>query len=107
MVEDIAALCEEPINEIGFIIGDFGDAVEKQLIAIAESLGAAGKIYYQTEALGTGHRHLLCKRLLCPDQSLLPLPTLYFGLILKLMTVKKGSYGLSPLKTQVNLELLK
>jgi len=55
LVEDIAALCEEPINEIGFIIGDFGDAVEKQLIAIAESLGAAGKIYYQTEALGTGH----------------------------------------------------
>ena len=46
LVEDIAALCDEPINEIGFIIGDFGKEVEQQLIAIAEKLGAIGKIYY-------------------------------------------------------------
>jgi glucose-1-phosphate thymidylyltransferase len=55
LVEDIAALCDEPINEVGFIIGDFGKAVEDQLIGIAEQLGAKGKIYYQTEALGTAH----------------------------------------------------
>ncbi|NQV52410.1 MAG: NTP transferase domain-containing protein [Flavobacteriales bacterium] len=55
LVEDIAAMCDEPINEIGFIIGDFGDEVEQELIAIAESLGAKGKIYYQDAALGTGH----------------------------------------------------
>ncbi|MEQ9188581.1 MAG: sugar phosphate nucleotidyltransferase [Cryomorphaceae bacterium] len=55
LVEDIAAMCDEPIKEIGFIIGDFGDAVEAELIAIAESLGAKGKIYYQDQALGTGH----------------------------------------------------
>lgn len=55
LVEDIAAMCDEPLNEIGFIIGDFGEAVEKQLLEIAEGLGATGKIYYQREALGTGH----------------------------------------------------
>lgn len=55
LVEDIAALCNEPIDEIGFIIGDFGKEVENQLIAIAEKLGAQGKIYYQEEALGTAH----------------------------------------------------
>ena len=55
LVEDIAAMCEEPINEIGFIIGDFGDVVEKELLDIASSLGAKGKIYYQDIALGTGH----------------------------------------------------
>ena len=55
LVEDIAAMCDEPINEIGFIIGDFGDAVEKELLDIASSLGAKGKIYYQDIALGTGH----------------------------------------------------
>lgn len=55
LVEDIAAMCDEPINEIGFIIGDFGDAVEKELLEIASSLGARGKIYYQDVALGTGH----------------------------------------------------
>ena len=64
LVEDIASLCDEPINEIGFIIGDFGKEVEAQLIEIAESLGATGKIYYQTEALGTGHA------IYCAEQSL-------------------------------------
>ncbi|MEZ4720871.1 MAG: sugar phosphate nucleotidyltransferase [Flavobacteriales bacterium] len=55
LVEDIAALCDEPINEIAFIIGDFGTEVENQLVSIAEGLGAIGKIYYQEEALGTAH----------------------------------------------------
>ncbi len=64
LVEDIAALCEEQIDEIGFIIGDFGKDVEAQLVAIAEDLGAKGKIYYQTEALGTGHA------IYCAEQSL-------------------------------------
>lgn len=55
LVEDIAALCDDPIDEIGFIIGDFGNEVEQQLISIAEAMGARGKIYYQNEALGTAH----------------------------------------------------
>ena len=61
LVEDIAALCEEQIDEIGFIIGDFGKDVEAQLVAIAEDLGAKGKIYYQTEALGNRTRDILCR----------------------------------------------
>lgn len=64
LVEDIASLCEEPIDEIGFIIGDFGPDVEAQLLEIATSLGAVGKIYYQTEALGTGHA------IYCAEKSL-------------------------------------
>lgn len=55
LVEDISKLVEDPIDEIGFIIGDFGKEVEEQLIAIAESLGSKGKIYHQNEALGTAH----------------------------------------------------
>ncbi len=61
LVEDIASVADAEINEIGFIIGDFGQAVEKQLLAIASSLGAQGKIYYQTEALGTAHAILCAK----------------------------------------------
>jgi glucose-1-phosphate thymidylyltransferase len=64
LVEDIASICEDPINEIGFIIGDFGQAVETELLEIASSLGAKGKIYYQNEALGTGHA------IYCAEQSL-------------------------------------
>ncbi len=55
LVEDIASMVDEPINEIGFIIGDFGEEVEKELLDIAEQQGATGKIYYQDVALGTGH----------------------------------------------------
>lgn len=55
LVEDITKVCGETVEEIAFIIGDFGDQVEKDLIGIAESLGAKGTIYHQEEALGTAH----------------------------------------------------
>ncbi len=59
LVEDIAKVSNEAIEEVAFIIGDFGDAVEAQLIKIAEGLGAKGSIHYQREALGTAHA-ILC-----------------------------------------------
>lgn len=55
LVEDISAVCSDQIDEIAFVIGDFGSEVEAELIAVAEGLGAKGKIYYQHEALGTAH----------------------------------------------------
>jgi glucose-1-phosphate thymidylyltransferase len=55
LVEDIAAVCDDKIKEVAFVIGDFGLEVELQLIKIAESIGAQGRIYYQDEALGTAH----------------------------------------------------
>lgn len=64
LVEDIALVLSEKIDEIAFVIGDFGSEVEKQLIAIAESVGAKGKIYYQREALGTAHA------ILCAEEAL-------------------------------------
>ena len=47
LVEDIASVCNEKVDEIAFIIGDFGIEVENNLISIAESLGAKGSIYHQ------------------------------------------------------------
>jgi glucose-1-phosphate thymidylyltransferase len=61
LVEDITKVCGEPVDEIAFIIGDFGEQVEKDLIAVAESLGAKGSIYFQEEALGTAHAILCAK----------------------------------------------
>src|SRR5690348_9446978 len=61
LIEDISEVCGEPIEEIGFVIGDFGAETEKQLIQIAESVGAKGRIFYQDEALGTAHA-ILCAR---------------------------------------------
>ena len=41
LVEDIASVCNEKVDEIAFIIGDFGIEVENNLISIAESLGSS------------------------------------------------------------------
>lgn len=64
MVEDIAGVISEPIDEIAFVIGDFGKEAEEELIKVAESLGAKGSIHYQTEPLGTAHA------VLCAEEKL-------------------------------------
>jgi glucose-1-phosphate thymidylyltransferase len=64
LVEDIAAVCAEKVDEIAYIIGDFGKDVEASLIQVAEDLGAKGTIYYQDEALGTAHA------IMCAEASL-------------------------------------
>ncbi len=61
LVEDIAAVCHEKIEEIAFVVGDFGADVEKELIGVAEKLGAKGSIHYQNEPLGTAHAVLCAK----------------------------------------------
>ena len=61
LVEDIAKVCHEPIEEVAFIIGDFGKEVEAKLIEIAASVGARGTIHYQNEPLGTAHAIMCAK----------------------------------------------
>ena len=61
LVEDIVKVCGEKVDEIAFVIGDFGNEVELMLVKIAEELGAKGSIYYQTQPLGTAHAILCAK----------------------------------------------
>lgn len=62
LVEDIAGVLNQEIEEVAFIIHEsFGAKVEQDLIAIAQKLGARGTIYYQNEALGTGHAIMCAK----------------------------------------------
>ncbi|MCX7862213.1 MAG: sugar phosphate nucleotidyltransferase [Bacteroidales bacterium] len=55
LVEDLIKVIAKPVDEIAFIIGDFGKDVENSLLSIAESLQTHGRIYYQNEPLGTAH----------------------------------------------------
>lgn len=55
LVEDIGSVADEKIEEIAFVIGDFGKETEEKLCKIAENVGAIPKIYYQKIPLGTGH----------------------------------------------------
>jgi len=64
LVEDITQVCGRKVDEIAFVIGDFGDAVEAELLEIAKSLNAKGSIYHQDEALGTAHAILCAKEAL-------------------------------------------
>ena len=60
IVEDIIATSNEKVEEVAFIISPaFGEAAEKHLVSVAESLGAKGKIFYQEEPKGTAHA-ILC-----------------------------------------------
>lgn len=64
LVEDIAKVCGQKIEEIAYIVGRFGEEAEKGLINVAERLGAKGSIYYQDEPLGTAHA------IYCAEKSL-------------------------------------
>jgi glucose-1-phosphate thymidylyltransferase len=56
LVEEIIKTTDgEKIEEIAFIIGNFGEEVETRLKNIASKFGAEGKIYYQHQPLGTAH----------------------------------------------------
>tara|TARA_B110000467_G_C18310920_1_gene478059 strand:+ start:72 stop:1073 length:1002 start_codon:yes stop_codon:yes gene_type:complete len=61
LVEDIVKVCGQEVDEIAFVIGDFGKEVEESLVKVAEGLGAKGSIYHQNEPLGTAHAILCAK----------------------------------------------
>jgi glucose-1-phosphate thymidylyltransferase len=62
IVEDLAGICPEKITEVAYVISRaFGKEAEKNLVAVAEKLGAKGKIYYQDSPLGTAHAILCAK----------------------------------------------
>lgn len=64
LVEDIAKVCPEKIDTIGFIVHpSFGKEVEESLKQIAREVGGTGKIYYQQEAFGISHALLFAKEL--------------------------------------------
>ena len=55
LISDLAGMIGGSVDEVSFIIGDFGKAVEEKLQQVASSLGFKSRIYYQLEALGTAH----------------------------------------------------
>lgn len=64
LVEEIAQSLNDPIEEIAFITGHFGQEAEKSLLESASNLGAKGRIFYQEQPLGTAHA------ILCAAESL-------------------------------------
>ncbi|WP_224488248.1 sugar phosphate nucleotidyltransferase [Robertkochia flava] len=62
LVEDIASVLDEQVEEVAFVIkDDFGPEIEEKLLGVASDLGAKGTIYYQDRPLGTGHAIMCAK----------------------------------------------
>jgi glucose-1-phosphate thymidylyltransferase len=56
LVEDIVKVVDQKVEEIAFVIGpSFPKDTEEKLMAIAQNLGAVGKVSVQEVALGTAH----------------------------------------------------
>lgn len=89
LVEDIASVCKEKIEEIAFVIGDFGKEVEDHLIAVAEKLGAKGHIFHQEEALGTAHA-IMCAREVLEGKTIVAFADTLFRADFKLDDSKDG-----------------
>lgn len=64
LVEDIVVLFFEFIDEIGFVIGDFGVEIENELIKVVEKFGVKGSIFYQDKLLGIVYVVLCVEKLL-------------------------------------------
>lgn len=64
LVENLAEMCNEPIEKIGFVTGRFGTETEESLMQIAKDAGAVGSIHYQDEALGTAHAIMCAEEVL-------------------------------------------
>lgn len=64
LVESLDQTMEGSFENIGFIIGDFGEEVEESLLKVAEATGAKGHIFHQDKPLGTAHAILCAEPLL-------------------------------------------
>ncbi len=79
IIEDLKCSTGKDIDEIAFVIGDFGRTVEEKLITIANDIGAKGSIYYQNEALGTAHAIYCANEALQGETLIAFADTLFIG----------------------------
>ncbi len=90
LVEDLANVCPEKIENIGFIIHPaFGKQVEDELKAVARAVCAEGKIYYQEQAMGISHAVLFAREIL-KGKIIVAFADTLFRADFKLDTAKDG-----------------
>lgn len=90
LVEDITKVCNESIDNIGFVIGrNFGSEVENNLKEIASQVGSTGHIFYQDEALGTAHA-IMCAEDILNGNTVVAFADTLFKADFKLDSSKDG-----------------
>lgn len=90
LVHDIAEVCGEKIDNIGFVIGrSFGEAVETELLEIAHKLNAKGHLFYQDEPLGTAHA-IFCAESILTGRTIVAFADTLFKANFKLNSEQDG-----------------
>ena len=89
IVEDITRVCDEKVDEIAYVVGRFGAEAEKNLLDVAERLGAKGSIYYQDQPLGTAHA-ILCAKAALTGKVVVAFADTLFKADFKLDSSKEG-----------------
>lgn len=82
IVEEIQKSISKRIEEIHYVIGDFGKVIENNLITIAQEIGCKGFIHYQEEPLGTAHAIYCAKSALNNNVFIAFADTIFKGKIL-------------------------
>jgi glucose-1-phosphate thymidylyltransferase len=83
-------VCSEKVDNIGFVISkSFGDAIEQELLNIAEKLGAKGHLFYQDEPLGTAHA-IFCAADILTGKTIVAFADTLFKANFKLDTEQDG-----------------
>jgi glucose-1-phosphate thymidylyltransferase len=90
LVEDIVGLYEGKVEDIAFVIGDFGKQVENDLLQVAKGLGAKGHIFHQAEPLGTAHAIWMAESLL-DGEAIIAFADTLFRARFKLDRTKDGA----------------
>lgn len=107
LVEDIARVCPEKINYIGFIVHpSFGKQVEDDLKAVAKVVGAEGKIYYQQQAMGISHALLFAQELF-EGKVIVAFADTLFRADFKLDTDKDGTIWVQQVKNPSQFGVVK
>ncbi len=107
LVEDIAKVCPEKVENIGFIIHpSFGKQVESDLIRVAKAVGAEGKIYYQEQAMGISHAVLFAREIL-KGKVIVAFADTLFKADFKLNTEKDGIIWVQQVKDPTQFGVVK
>ncbi len=79
LLGNLSEIIPEPLEKIGFVIGNFPDVVIQELKQLAEKLNAKPEFFIQKQPLGTAHAIYMAKKLLQGKTLIAFADTIFFA----------------------------
>lgn len=106
LIEELSKSVNKSIDNIGFVIGEFGKEVETELLNIAANINAKGHIFYQKEALGTAHA-VYCADELIKDEVVVAFADTLFRASFKIKEDKDAMIWIYEVEDPANFGVVK